>query len=491
MENGEICIEPAEAMFDRQRKSAQDRRKGALVIIVSFVVGIVIGLAGDRQIGHRTPALPLADYAAYGSVLGSAAAHNPCSSFSDYAGPSQPHSPAVETALSGIAAAFYAEATRLPRGSTFARGLLDPHQVLTEGIAVNGVKASRRVVETGGVLERPLVFEPHGLAGQEPGIAHLGLGCQCPPPNVSVCFEQVLAVARLMLGCGCCGAPGPPCPAEDVVVVSPGSLCPQLPLTPEQAQAAATAADVNTVLELSRTTDAGLARIAADVWPHHVQHTDASSFAEAEAETVAAAVAEAAFELTGNERLRGIHAYCGWQPDNLPSGPDRLPSYGTLDDLVVAVRAAKARDDLASSGGAVPRWPVGPFDVTVMYMEAEHAVYVPMYYAGLTPELPAYRVGALAHSIATAVAHVADVRGCGGQPAESVEEAAARILAAAGSPPKSLLAGDARPLVPVDGPVIGPEQLYYIGAAAGPAGRIGHVPDAAFAKAFDCPVALC
>lgn len=499
-----IEFESAEDQLAEQRATERLGRKiltktvvGAVCILV---LGIVIGGAGVHHFSSRVPPLSVAEYTAYGEVLAHMPdpAAPPCADFQTYAGSTSVEPPAFE--LHGVARRFVETALALPRSHVGLREFATVDHTLRVGLSVRGVWV-RRAERTDALLAHDEAVWPIEVGvdgGHSHGTTALALcsgACRndtafLDMSNADGCELHLMDVVRAMVGCSCCEDDGNANCSAPVVVQDFAAVCAKLPLSNADALVAARANDLAVQTEVGAFTTADLSRVAAEMWPSMVTFQRASASAEAAVRRVVASVLEAAHTIDATFAGEATAVSVGWP--EMPNShvhhlsaadmPGHLPEHVSLGDLILALRHQRAAAWFDAP--AVLR-AERPFSATVTFERG--AVHVPPSLAQLTPALPAYRDGAVAHAVARAVAPAV---ACAGS---SVADTAAMLLAET--------AGQLDPAA-VDGPVlyavdeleIGPAQLFYIGAAAvsGQADcRIGYVPDNQYALAMECPPAPC
>jgi hypothetical protein len=494
-----IEFESAEEQLAQQRESERLGRniltKSMAAGVCILILGIIIGGAGVHHFSTRVPPLSVVEYEEYGKILEHMpdAAMPACSDFQAYAGTLSMPAPAFE--LHGVARKFVDTALQLPRSHVGLRQVTTLDHAFKSGISVRGVWI-RRAPRTDARLaagDEAWPIEVGVDGGHRVGTKTLGLcsgGCNESIPfdvsDTEGCMIHLRHIVREMVGCSCCGDRSN-CSAT-VVVHDFEAVCGKLPLTNADALSAAQTEDLRVQVEVSGYTETDLGLFAAILWPSMVTFPRASADAEVEARTVVASIFAAAKKLNATLPPKANAVVVGWP--EMPNtrahrlGPadmsSELPEHVSLGDLVVALRhdRAAAQFDFPTIFRTEP-----PFGSAVTFERG--TVYVPPTLADLMPALSAYRMGAMAHAVASAVSPYLSCDG-----ATSADTAA------------MLLAGSTVPTATSEDPilyaledvVIGPPQLYYIGAAAAGSAeecRIGFVRDPQYAQAMGCPLAPC
>lgn len=468
-------------------------RRVCLAVCLVFIVGILIGGAGQRRYGSQVDRLSLDTQRDFGSVLDNGVGADACESFKGMAG-TFATAALSERDVTGLAASFVAQVKQLSVGSTAVSQEPTVREALLSGLAVGNVRVDRRFVRDGtGAVRRPIVVD---TLAEHDSAHHTSLPIECGactdttetlPPVTAVspaCQASLVDAIRSMLGCGCCGGPAAHlCRGSPAVVLQPERVCASLPLTVSDAAAALHAQSVAVQRSVRWLTPPDIVRLAATFWPHDVVVAAPTTREERRARRVVAAVAAAAAAM-GFAGLTNATVHIGWSATHLPPGPATLPEHQTVDDLVLGLTRYRATAQFLSQGSLM-RWPEDPSTPGVTFAETEQALYVPNHYLRATPLLPSYGEGALARSVAAAIAHKTSPRCASDTRADMI----ARLVGAAVAELEPAFKGPT--IYTNDTFDIGPLQLYYMGAAASDSSgcRIGHVPDRAFAKTFECKVA--
>lgn len=486
-----IEIEPVEDTVKRQQQTAKDEiRKGALVISIALIAGILLGRVsrlGNNKCDGETPDGTATDYASAGLMLAHTnLSQNPCTQFSAHTGSYAWVQPEPDT-LDGPAAAFLNQYRTMPRGHIALPVETPVHDALRRGIAVNGVTLERTAHQN--VAHRPLMLKIAN-SGQSPTHVHtIPLRCRgCTSAGEDdlpdtramnrTCEHYVAMLARSTLGCGCCNSALPACSdVETVIVVDPADTCDRFPLTVAQSTQSA----VEHALQISSTvasyTMLDVYGLAAQTWPDNAILPHTSPAAIERATALGSAILKAA-----GLPSTPLHVGCTWT-STLDAAPDAFAG-NSFDDVIYAIDRLHSENNINSPH--LTHWIHNPYNPTAEYdISTSTLRLAPALVATLnTPS--AYSDGVvaarIAHTVATYVMQTSPPHiSCTPSlpQATNAAEYALFLVANAGVtlPPFELHAADYDAT---------PAMQYFTGAGAGLPSTASTIYDSHIASAFEC-----
>ena len=479
----EIKIVSAEEQLELEAEEKELGRKicrrWLWACLIMFIFGALIGSVGHKHFSSRVDPLKTEEYTEFGEVLSRMpSGQDACHDFKSFSGDhTLDWRPSFS--LQGIAKTFYETALVLPRNHVGKRNWATLDEVFKLGIEINGIWISRDP-------ERPwniVVQSRNTVNAANAQRLEFSLSCtfvdadgNCrPKPGNSTqelgCTDHIKSIARSMLGCKSTEC------MPSLVVVDYATVCSAMPLSNDDALDAMVQNDFKIQSEVASFTSDEIAEFAARTWPSLMEFSRPDASAESGVRRVVESVQHAIEDFSG-KRTSITDIVIGWP--HVIVGPSALPEHVSLGDLVIALTAIKKTMEFDTPELA---YASDPFSAHVSFVD--ETLYVSPVLTSLTPALPAYRTGALAHSIALALAPLV---AC----ALDDYTLSANLLARGNFYDVDGAVDDVK-LFPSDSMELGATQLFYIGAAATTSDkcRLGYVYDVRFQDSFGCTPVHC